>query len=48
MDDQMKKAVTLTGELRKLLASLPHPFNKQFYGYLHPLQALMAKLQSIS
>jgi hypothetical protein len=48
MDDHMKKAAALANELQKLLAGMPHPWNKQFHVYLQPLQSLMMKLQDIS
>ena len=37
----------LAGELTKSLTSLPLPRNKTYYGYLQPLQALVAKLREI-
>jgi len=45
MDDHMKKALELSIELGKLLAGLPHPWNKQFHRYIEVLRSLIAKLR---
>lgn len=48
LDDQMKRAAALAGELGKLLSRLPHPWNKPFHGFLRPLQAMLAKLHEVT
>ena len=48
LDDHWKKGMVLTAQLRKMLARLPHPLNKQFHVFLEPLHALMVKLHDIS
>lgn len=47
MDDQLRTALALTGQLGKVLAGLPHPWNQHFAGHVRHLQALMAKLKDI-
>jgi hypothetical protein len=43
----MKRAMTLAGELTKALASLPPLWNKTFYGYLQPVQALVGNHREV-
>lgn len=45
---QLQRAATLATELQKLLASLPHPLNKNFHAFQQPLQEFLDRLQQIT
>src|SRR2546421_365586 len=48
MDDELKKALQMSAELGKTLATLPHPWNKEFHRYVEVLRALIAKLREVA
>ncbi len=45
---QLQRAVTLATKLQKLLATRPHPLNKNFHAFQQPLQAFLDRLQQIT